>query len=819
VDNKPCPVCGGTLHYKVEPGTRDTRLGPSLYCDSCLYREWGERPTRVPDPDAKSDQHQKPDWKLDEYARRAGEPEIAQITGQIGLGDLMDAWIIRDRKTAAPFDAILNVSQHDYTPPEDAEYAHIPLTEYGSRPAKVRRRDTDFARAVEQLESWVREGKKVFVHCVAGANRSASVVMAYLMDNGLDYPQALNYVREKRPVSWPHGQISMTLRRFAEDHRRSSRRVQAADSAAEFVAEVDWKQPFEDNYLRIEESGKPIAEYDRGEEFFEASHPAAERFIRSDVLITQAIGQEHYRAQQYPEAPVGQNVNVMALSDADSLIVAKHLADPPLPNGPLLQAVRRYARLYKEAKPKEKPKEKPKKTSDPFSGQMFPSGRPEVLPFEMNPREDIKRVDPAQAYTQLLSRRGLKVPAPEVFNSERYQTVLQKAPLIPLDAKDPHSIDRAIEFVQQTRGLLIESNQEEAPQEYYRVPTQFGSKRVNHVMYATWFAMFSPNTAVESEETSFVLWQAGQSGATPGKPGIMCKKDKILYWLQFLKWAGFPRFNQLYQTLEGFDPSDEAYERRMIALARLPGIQFKVGSFMLALLGDTRSPTLDMHALGYLMQTGKLPVPDGMEWHSLNELAQEANELERMYAEGGDSFAYRERKLQYDRKAEVNKKVIGKLTAQMRVKKGEPPPTKRGQETEKRKVQEYVRRQLEGWNGDTNTFWAWYAKNEYFKTHEPRRSMIHTVFFQSLFPELFTPEALQQRDMVQEMGDPEMRTEEQEDRAKYRNYEENLQEMRDIQRPFLTKEKRPKPAPKPKVKPAPVAPPSPSDDFDWETGT
>jgi hypothetical protein len=833
LESKPCPSCGGILQFRVEPGTRDSRTGPSLYCDNCLYREWGARPSPAPEPSAES---HKPDWKLDEYTRRGGQDEIAQITGQIGLGDLMDAWIIRDKKTAAPYDAILNVGQSDYTPPEDAAYAHIPLTEYGTRPAKRHRRDADFAAAVAQLESWVREGKKVFVHCIAGANRSAGVIMAYLMDNGLDYPQALNYVREKRPVAWPHGEISLTLRRFAEDRRSDKRSVRtAADDTASFVAEVDWNEPFEDNYLRIEESGKDIAKYDRGGEFYEAAHPAAERFVRSDILITQAIGQEHYRAQQYPETPpTGQAVNVMAAagrpyeSFTDEEI--KHLiqvVNDPEAYGYTEEVAQQLAvRLQKYLNERRRTRQgaKPKTKPDLYTRPMFETGRPEILPFNMNPRDDIKRVDPATAYTQLLSRRGLKVPAPEVYASERYQTALQKAPLVPLDAKDPRSIDRALAFVQQTRGLLIEAGGAEGPpQEYFRVPTQFGSKRVNHVMFATWFAMFSPNTAVEAEETSFVLWQAGQSGSDPGKSGIMSKKDKIINWLQFLKWAGFPHFKQLYQTLEGFDPSDEAYGRRMIALARLPGIQFKVGSFMLALLGDTRSPTLDMHALGYLMQTGKLDVPAGGQWSSLTELAQEANALEKLYAESGDSFAYRERKLVYDRTFEANKKIIGQLTGQMRIKKGEPPPTQRGQDTEKRKVQEYMRRQMEGWNGDTNTFWAWYAKNEYFTTHEPRRSMIHSVFFQSLFPELFTPEALQQRDLVKDMGDPELRTEEQEDRAKYRDYAENLQEMRDIQRPFMTEDKTklksvPKVKPvKPKGKPALV--PAPSDDFDWETGT
>lgn len=764
---------------RVQPGTRDERFGGSFYCENaeCGHREWNVRPDFVPSPEG----DRPADWKLEEYEerKRNGTTGIVQITAQIALGDLIDAWLLRDKGTGKPFDAILNVSQKAYDPPPDVEYSQIPLTEYGSRPAKRQRRDTDFARAVAQLEQWLAAGKHVFVHCVAGANRSVSVIVAALMDQGQNYMSALNTVREKRPVAYPHGEIDLTLRRFVKDRRsakRSARSIHAADEAAEFVSEVNWAEPFEENYLRIEKADEPLTKYDHAAEFYEAAHPAAERFIRSDILITQAIGQEHYRAQQYPEAQTGTNVNIFA------------------------------------AKPKKKP--------DLYTRQMFPSGKPEVLPFEMNPREDIKRVDPATAYTQLLSRRGLKVPAPEVFKSERYQQVFQRAPLIPIDPKDPRSIDRAIAFVQQTRGVLIESNDEEAPQEYFRVPTKFGSKRIDHIMYATWFAMFSPNTAVESEETSFVLWQAGQSGNTPGKPGVMCKKDKILYWLNFLKWAGFPRFNQLYKTLEGFDPSDEAYERRMTTLARLPGIQFKVGSFMLALLGDTRSPTLDMHALGYLMQTGKLDVPEGREWHPLDELAQEANELERMYAEftKTDNFqmkmAYTERKVAYDKKAEENKKIIAKLTAQMRIKKGEPPPTQRGQETEKRKIREYIRRQMEGWNGDTNTFWSWYAKNEYFKTHEPRRSMIHTVFFQSLFPELFTPEALREREMVKDMGDPELWTPEQEERSRYRDYEENLQQMREIQRPRMTKVK---PVPKAKPKVQPEAPP-PSEDFDWETG-
>lgn len=805
-ETKPCRACGGVMRLEARPGTRDERWGRSWYCQdpSCEHREWDQKPGGGGKPEGDTP---KSDWKIEQYQSRE-KPGIAQITDQLFLGDLIDAWLVRDQGTGAPFDAILNVGNKDYEPPQDVEYVHIPLTEYGTQPLKRKERERDFAHAVETLNAMLAAGKKVFVHCIAGANRSAAVIMATLMEKGESYTQALNMIRTKRPIAWPHGEIDLTLRRFIQDQGSAKESAsgmsggqyeplapiakRAADDAAEFVAEVQWEKPFESNYRQIEMSDIPLEQEDPGEAFFEPQTPQSERFVRSDILIDQAMGQEHYRSQQYPEAPpTGTRVNTLALSKADSLIVAKVLADPPTldPNSRLAKALRKYAHLTKEAKPKDR------RTPD-----MFGKGKPEVLTPEEHPRLDIK--PPQGKYYELLSKRGLKLPAPEVYASERYQKILNSAPRIPLDPRDPLSVDRSIEFVRNTKGLLM-GHKEETAGEYFLCPTEFGSQRTNHVAYASWFSIFSANTAVESEETSFVLWQAGKSGSGPGKPGIMSKKPKIIEWLQFLKWAGFPTFKNLDKTMEGFDTSDESYERRITQLARLPGMQFKVASFFLALLGDTRSPTLDMHAIGYLIEKGSVNLDQGQDWTPLSQLAEMAKKLKEINRQiGTGNYEYRQLRVQYDELAEKNKDIIMKMTGSLSINKV-PPKTQKGMEGERKKVREYMRRQMEGWNGETNKFWLWYAQNQFFPTHEPRRDMIHTVFFQSLFPELFTPEQLASRDeLFQRYSDPE-NIEEREDRMRYRDYEENLTRMRQIQ---------------PHKVPVVTAPTDAKVPFDWDAG-
>lgn len=960
---------------------RGPLTGESLYCvnPECGYREWPQSPNH--DPTQK-------DWKLEEYEKRPGL-QINEITPQIGLGDIVDAWKLRDAGSGKPFDAILNVSTRSYEPPPDVEYVHIPLSEYGSKPLKRERRAQAFDAAVVQLEEWVSEGKKVFVHCVAGANRSVSVIMAALMqERDWTFKQALDFVQAQRPIAHPHGEINQLLHHYErQPAAKEASHKQAADDAAEFVAEVDWSEPFELNFRLIEMADVPIEKDNPAQEFFDPMTPSSERFCRADTLIEQAMGsyaaaqnpapapgglanvhasaarilyhaspsknrasilsngidwRQHFQgapkpsntrdvnyapranylderfesaveyasgqqepwdiwevdAQQLNLRPdqawfkghtsrarippnriklvwsseerssqaardtlsiqiqprtVGRDVNIFinAFSGKEmvgqAVVVREHEAlyleglwvdEKATRRGIgtfLFEHAKEYARstgLRLEWFPigTEEYSPDPEKLVDFYRNQggQFGNEQPSMMVWnpdraafvrKAKPAKDRKTKDmfredhdiigpdehprlsitpPEKGYYELLSRRGLKLPAPDVYNSERYQNVLKRAPLIPLDPRDPQSVDRSIEFVMNTKGLLIGAKKETAG-EYFLCPTEFGNARVNHIMYASWFAIFSANTAVESEETSFVLWQAGKSGKGAGKPGMMSKKPKIIEWLKFLKASGFPKFKQLDALVEGFDTSDESYERRMIGLSRQPGFQFKVASFFLALLGDTRSPTLDMHAIGYLIQKGKVDLPEGAEWTDLKELAQMTGQMKEISRDiGTGNPEYKMLRMKYERLAEANKNVIMRLTGGLSIT-ANPPPSKRGMEGEKRKIKEYMRRQMEGWNGETNQFWLWYAQNTYFETHEPRRDMIHSVFFQSLFPELFTPEAMAQRDeLFAKYSDPEL-IEEREQRMRYRDYDENLTEMR-------------------KLQPHKQKMPTPDADFDWEAG-
>ena len=54
------------------------------------------------------------------------------------------------------------------------------------------------------MDGALKENKKVFVHCAQGKDRSATVVIAYIMSRyDVNADQALTYVRSKRWIANP----------------------------------------------------------------------------------------------------------------------------------------------------------------------------------------------------------------------------------------------------------------------------------------------------------------------------------------------------------------------------------------------------------------------------------------------------------------------------------------------------------------------------------------------------------------------------------------------------------------------------------------
>jgi protein-tyrosine phosphatase len=76
----------------------------------------------------------------------------------------------------------------------DFEVRHIPLEDHS--PPDI----ASLEAAATFVRDWVREGKTVLVHCLAGEGRTGCVLAAYLiMDRGVSADEAINTLRRIKP--------------------------------------------------------------------------------------------------------------------------------------------------------------------------------------------------------------------------------------------------------------------------------------------------------------------------------------------------------------------------------------------------------------------------------------------------------------------------------------------------------------------------------------------------------------------------------------------------------------------------------------------
>lgn len=117
-----------------------------------------------------------------------------------------------------PFDAILSMTPdapttvRDLVTGGDVEYRWFSIIDGYSHEEHdeiVNR----FNLAVEQLDRWVREGKRVLVHCHAGISRSATAVCWYLVRyEGMSWDEANALARRGRPKVRPNIRFEIPLR-------------------------------------------------------------------------------------------------------------------------------------------------------------------------------------------------------------------------------------------------------------------------------------------------------------------------------------------------------------------------------------------------------------------------------------------------------------------------------------------------------------------------------------------------------------------------------------------------------------------------------
>jgi protein-tyrosine phosphatase len=75
--------------------------------------------------------------------------------------------------------------------------------------------DNWFDIALKAIDTHLRQGKKVLVHCRMGISRSATMIIAHLMNrHGLTMKQAISHVERSRPIINPNPGFMTQLKIF-----------------------------------------------------------------------------------------------------------------------------------------------------------------------------------------------------------------------------------------------------------------------------------------------------------------------------------------------------------------------------------------------------------------------------------------------------------------------------------------------------------------------------------------------------------------------------------------------------------------------------
>ena len=90
--------------------------------------------------------------------------------------------------------------------PNNYAYKSIPIGDTLSQ---------DIQQYIDECIEFIEKGNVVFVHCAAGVSRSASIVIAYVMNkNKWSFTKAHDYVKKKRNQIYPNPNFKNQLRNY-----------------------------------------------------------------------------------------------------------------------------------------------------------------------------------------------------------------------------------------------------------------------------------------------------------------------------------------------------------------------------------------------------------------------------------------------------------------------------------------------------------------------------------------------------------------------------------------------------------------------------
>ncbi|MGQ0794464.1 MAG: protein-tyrosine phosphatase family protein [Deltaproteobacteria bacterium] len=103
---------------------------------------------------------------------------------------------------------IVNLEEYTWNY-EEFEAKHIPINDF--RAPKL----GDIEQFVKFVREKIAEGKRVVVHCYAGMGRTNLMLASFFVSEGMTPDDALDYVRERRPVFLVNDEQIESLRDYS----------------------------------------------------------------------------------------------------------------------------------------------------------------------------------------------------------------------------------------------------------------------------------------------------------------------------------------------------------------------------------------------------------------------------------------------------------------------------------------------------------------------------------------------------------------------------------------------------------------------------
>ena len=139
--------------------------------------------------------------------RKCKYNDLDEITENLYLGDYSASVDIRQLKEKG-ITKVLSVYDYTKGPKYDSSIMHKTIFIMDDVPQNI-------IKYFGECLNFIKGDEKVLVHCMAGASRSATVVIAYLMwVNKWKFEEAFSFVKSKRPIACPNDGFQDQLKLF-----------------------------------------------------------------------------------------------------------------------------------------------------------------------------------------------------------------------------------------------------------------------------------------------------------------------------------------------------------------------------------------------------------------------------------------------------------------------------------------------------------------------------------------------------------------------------------------------------------------------------